>query len=132
MSRSQTSVLNTNCVSVCIEDLLVSAFLGAHAHEQKKRRRIAVRLEFEYPQPSADSLAMAIDYRGVRDAVFAVVEKQRFFLVESMARAILDAVRSEPRVSRVFVKVSKPGALKQAKAVTAAVEWIRPEPDRLL
>jgi len=103
----------------------VHAYLGAHAREQKKRRRIPVYLEFDYEQPGADSLALALDYRDVRDRVLEAVENRRFSLVETMARAILDAVRSEPRVTRVRVRVEKSKALKQARAVTALVEWTR-------
>ena len=116
---------NSNQVRVCIEELLVNAYLGAHAHEQKRRRRIPVYLEFEYQQPSTDSLALALDYRDVRDKVLAAIETRRFCLIETMARAILDAVRSEPRVSRVCVRLEKTRALKQARAVTAVVEWNR-------
>jgi dihydroneopterin aldolase len=118
-------LLDSNLVRVCIEDLLVNAYLGAHAHEQKKRRRIPVYVEFDYEQPSTDVLSSAVDYRLVRDKVLAAIENQRFSLVETMARVILGAVRSEPRVRRVFVRVTKAKALKQAKAVTASVEWIR-------
>lgn len=120
-------MLSSNLVRVCIEDLVVSAYLGAYAHEQKKRRRVAIDLEFEYRQPDADALALAIDYRGVRDRVLAAIENRRFCLVETMARVILESVRSEPRVNSVRVKVSKPGALKQARAVTAVIEWHRSE-----
>ena len=116
---------NSNQVRVCIEELLVDAYLGAHAREQRKRRRIPVYLEFEYEQPDNDSLALALDYRLVRDKVFAAIEKRRFCLIETMAKAILDAVKSEPRVSRVCVRVEKTKALKQARAVTAVVEWNR-------
>lgn len=115
-----------------IEELLVNVYLGAHAREQRKRRRIPVYLEFEYEQPSTDSLARALDYRHVRDKVLAAVEKRRFCLIETMARAILDAVTSEPRVSRVCVRVEKTTALKQARAVTAVVEWNRANDNRLL
>jgi len=118
-------VLNSNLVRVCIEELLVNAYLGAHAYEQKKRRRIPIYLEFEYEQPGTDSLASAVDYREVRDRVLAAVESRRFCLVENMVRAILDEVRKQPRITRICVKVTKPKALKQARAVTAAVEWVR-------
>jgi len=92
----------------------------------------SVYLEFEYEQPSTDSLARALDYRDVRDKVLAAVEKRRFCLIETMARAILDAVTSDPRVSRVCVRVEKTRALKQARAVTAVVEWNRTNGNRLL
>jgi FolB domain-containing protein len=123
--KKSAQVRNSNQVCVRIEELLVNAYLGAHAREQKKRRRIPVYLEFEYEQPSTDSLALALDYRDVRDKVLAAIEKRRFCLIETMARAILDVVRSEPRVSRVCVRVEKTRALKQARAVTAVAEWNR-------
>jgi FolB domain-containing protein len=123
--KKALGVRNSNHVCVRIEELLVNAYLGAHAREQKKRRRIPVYLEFEYEQPSTDSLALALDYRDVRDKVLAAIEKRRFCLIETMAGAILDAVKSEPRVSRVCVRVEKTRALKQARAVTAVVEWNR-------
>jgi dihydroneopterin aldolase len=123
--KKSTGVRNSNQVSVRIEDLLVNAYLGAHAREQKTRRRIPVYVEFEYEQPSTDSVALDLDYRDVRDKVLAATEKRRFCLIETMARAILDAVRSEPRISRVCVRVEKTRALKQARAVTAVVEWNR-------
>ncbi len=116
---------NSNQVRVCIEELLVNTYLGAHAREQKRRRRVPVYLEFEYEQPSTDLLALALDYRNVRDKVFAATEKRRFSLIETLAKAILDAVRSEPRITRVCVRVVKTRALKQARAVTAVVEWNR-------
>jgi FolB domain-containing protein len=118
-------LLNSNLVRVCIEELLVNAYLGVHAAEQEKRRSVPVYLEFEYEQPPDDSLAAAVDYRKIRDRVMAAIENQRFCLVETMARKILDAVRGDPRISRVFVKVSKTKALSQAASVSAAVEWTR-------
>ena len=123
--KKSTGVRNSKYVRVCVEELTVNAYLGAHAREQKKRRRIPVYLEFEYAQPAGDSLALALDYRDVRDKVLAATGKRRFCLIETMARAILEAVRSEPRVSRVCVRVEKTKALKQARAVTAVVEWNR-------
>ena len=119
--KKSTRVRNSKRVRVCIEELLLNAYLGAHAHEQKKRRRIPVRLEFDYEEPGTNSLAQAVDYRGVRDKALAAIEGRRSCLIETMARAILDAVASEPRVSR-GVRVERTRALKHARAVTAAVE----------
>jgi FolB domain-containing protein len=118
-------LLKPNVVRVGIEDLLVHAYLGIHPAEQEKPREIPVYLEFEYECPASDNLAQAIDYRRVRDKVLAVVENRRFALIEIMAKTILDAVKCEPHAYRVLVKVSKTKALKQAKSVTATVEWNR-------
>ena len=117
-------MLNSN-VRICIENLLVKAYLGVHASEQETPREIPVYLEFEYESPRTDSLSEAVDYRLVRDRVFAAVENRRFALVEIMAKTIVDAVKSEPRIVRVLVRVSKTKALKQARSVSATIEWNR-------
>jgi dihydroneopterin aldolase len=116
-------LLNSNLVRVCIDELLVDAYLGVHASEQKKRKKIPVYLEYEYEQPAGDSLALAVDYRKVRDTVFGAIKDRRFHLVETMARTILDALKTEPRICRVSVRVGKMKALRQARSVMAVVEW---------
>jgi FolB domain-containing protein len=118
-------LLKPNVVRICVEDLLVHAYLGVHPTEQEKPREIPVYLEFEYECPTSDNLGQAIDYRRVRDKVLAAVENRRFALVEIMAKTILDAVKCDPHAYRVLVKVIKTKALKQAKSVTATVEWNR-------
>jgi FolB domain-containing protein len=118
-------LLKPNVVRVCVEDLEVKAYLGVHDSEQEKLREIPVYLEFEYERPGSDSLALAVDYRRVRDRVLAAVENRRFALVETMAKVVLDAVITEPRIIRALVKVCKTRALKQAKSVTAMIEWKR-------
>jgi FolB domain-containing protein len=117
-------LLNSN-VRICIEDLLVKSYLGVHASEQEKPREVPVYLQFEYKSPASDNLMEAVDYRQIRDLVLAAVENRRFALVEIMAKTILDALKTEPRIVRVLVRVSKTKALKQAKCVSAMVEWNR-------
>jgi FolB domain-containing protein len=123
-SERKSGLLNSN-VRICIEDLRVRAYLGVHASEQEAPREIPVYLEFEYESPGSDSLAEAVDYRAVRDKVLSAVENRRFALVEIMAKTILDAVKTEPRIVRILVRVSKTKALKEAKCVSAIVEWNR-------
>jgi FolB domain-containing protein len=118
-------LLKPNVVRICIEDLLVQAYLGVHQSEQEQPRSVPVYVEFDYECPASDKLSEAVDYRHVRDKVLAAVENRRFALVEIMAKTILDALKSESRISRALVKVSKTKALKQAKAVSALLEWQR-------
>jgi FolB domain-containing protein len=117
----------SNRVRIAIEDLAVNAYLGVHDAEQKKPKRIPVSLEFEYEQPASDSLAVALDYRGVRDKVLAATENRRFRLVETLAAIIMDVLKSDPRIRWALVQVRKHGALRQAKSVVARVEWRRGE-----
>jgi FolB domain-containing protein len=123
--REITKLSESNLVRICFDELLIDVYLGAHAVEQEQRRTVPVYLEFEYEQPHNDSLAEAIDYRGIRDKVFAAVANRRFRLVETLAQTILDAIKTEHRIVRILVKVSKTKALKQAQSVDAVYEWRR-------
>ena len=127
VARDLTGMLDPTLVRVSIEELSAEAYLGVHDSEQQEPRRICVDLEFEYKRPKTDSLAAAIDYRTVRDKVLSAIENRRFKLVETIAETILDAVKEEPRVTWLSVRVHKLGALKQAKSVAALVEWRRSE-----
>lgn len=120
-------MLDRSLVRVSIEQLRADAYLGVRDSEQQKPRRVCVDLEFEYQRPATDSLAAAIDYRGVRDKVLSAIKSRRFRLVETLAETILDAVKDEPRAAWVSVRVHKLGALKQGKSVAAQVEWRRAE-----
>ena len=117
----------SNPVRISIEELAVNAYLGVHDAEQKKPKRIPVSVEFEYEQPTSDSLAAALDYRGVRDKVLAATQNRRFRLVETLAGIILDVLKSDPRIRWAAVQVRKQGALRQAQSVVARVEWRRAE-----
>jgi FolB domain-containing protein len=118
---------NPGLVRISINGLSVDAYLGVHDSEQRKPRKVSVDIEFEYQAPTTDSLAEALDYRALRDRVLAAVEKRRFQLVETMAKAILDAIRQEPRATWVSVRVHKARALGQADSVSALVQWRRGE-----
>ena len=118
-------MLAPGLVRITIKELSVPAYLGVHDFEQEKPTRVCIDLEFEYKRPASDTIADAIDYAGVRDRIFSAIENRRFGLVEIVAETILDAVKVEPRMTWVSVRVHKLGALKQALSVAAFVEWSR-------
>jgi hypothetical protein len=60
--------------------------------------------------------------------VYPVVPSEfshRFCLVETMAKTIVEAVATEPRVMWASVRVGKTKALKQARSVNAMIDWTR-------
>lgn len=118
-------MLERDVVRVCVEALSVQTYLGIHDFEQEKPRDVYVDVQFDYARPKEDQIEAGIDYRWVRDAVLTSAQGGRFGLLEILAETILKAVTAEPRMLWVSVRVHKMAALRQAKSVTALVEWKR-------
>ncbi len=106
-------------------------FWGRHGVEASERRRaqpIDVDLETHCDTAraaSSDALADAVDYHKLFDICGAIVSKRSFRLLESLARAIIDAVWRDPRIVQVTVRVRKPRLFDGA---TPEIEMRRQRP----
>jgi dihydroneopterin aldolase len=97
---------------------------GARPGEKDEPQDFVVDLDIEV-HVGDDDIGGTADYRGITEAVRAIVERRSFDLIESMAAAIADDVLGIERVARVTAVVHKPNAAGRlgidgvAAAVTA-------------
>jgi dihydroneopterin aldolase len=91
------------------------AFLARHGvneREKVEHQRFEVDIELELDVHAAgdsDDLAQTVDYRGVYEAVRAIVEGPSFDLIEALGAAIArDVLAIDPRAEAVTVRVRKP------------------------
>lgn len=56
----------------------------------------------------SDLIENTIDYAELIDVVKAIVEKETYFLLEALAKRLIDAILEMPRVESVSVAISKP------------------------
>lgn len=82
---------------------------GARPGEKDEPRDFVVDLDIEV-NVGGDEIAGTADYRGITEAVRAIVEQRSFDLIESMAAAIADDLLRLERVARVTAVVHKPNA----------------------
>jgi len=75
------------------------------------------------PAAASDRIEDAVDYKGLKKQIIALVEGSAFRLIETLADRIAALALAEPRVRRATVTVDKPGALRFARSV--AVELTR-------
>jgi dihydroneopterin aldolase len=95
---------------------------GARPGEKDEAQDFVVDLDVEV-EVEVDSIEATADYRGVTDAVRAVVADGSFDLIEAMAGAIAERVLTADHVTRVTAIVHKPYAAErlQVDGVAAAV-----------
>jgi dihydroneopterin aldolase len=82
---------------------------GARVGEKDAAQPFVVDLDIEV-QVADDDIGSTADYRGVTEAVRAIVSDRSFDLIEVMATEIATAVRAMPNVVRATAVVHKPNA----------------------
>jgi dihydroneopterin aldolase len=104
---------------VFIEALEVEALIGIYDWERRIRQPLSFDIEmaFDNRKPAAsDDIADTLDYKAVSKRVVEFVSQSSFGLVETLA---------ELGVRHVRLKLSKPGAVRGARAVGVIIERSR-------
>jgi 7,8-dihydroneopterin aldolase/epimerase/oxygenase len=110
---------------VFIEDLRIDAVIGIYDWERRVRQTLSFDIEmaFDNTVPAAsDDIALTLNYKDVSKRLIDYVSASSFGLVETLAEHCAAIIREEFGVSWVRLKLSKPGAVRGAKAVGVRIE----------
>ena len=117
--------------SILINDLLVRGVLGVNDWERENKQDILINIVLRTDLRAGalrDNLEDSVNYRTVAKRVTEHVESSTRFTVEALAEDIAQLCLSMPKVTRVRVRVEKPGAVRFARSV--GVEINRCQEDR--
>jgi len=93
--------------------------------ERREKQDILINIALYIDVSAAarsDRLEDAVDYRKVRDRVVETVEQSQHYLLEALAETVAAVCLEHPGVSRVTVRVDKPGALSLARSVAVQID----------
>ena len=110
---------------VFIEDLRIDTVIGIYDWERRVRQTLSFDIEmaFDNTVPAAsDDIALTLNYKDVSKRLIGYVSESSFGLVETLAERCVAIIRDEFGVSWVRLKLSKPGAVRGAKAVGVRIE----------
>ena len=113
---------------VFIEGLEIEALIGIYDWERRIRQplRFDIEMAFDNRKPAAsDDIADTLDYKAVSKRLAAFVADSQFGLVETLAERCAALILGEFGVQRVRLKLSKPGAVRGARAVGVSIERSR-------
>ena len=113
---------------VFIEGLRVNALIGVYEHERHAPRPLVfdIQMRFDNRIPAAsDDIALTLNYKDVSKRLIDYVGQSGFGLVETLAERCAEIILSEFNVSQVRLKLSKPGAVRGARAVGVIIERSR-------
>ncbi len=113
---------------VFIEGLEVEALIGIYDWERRIRQPLQFDIEmaFDNRKPAAsDAIADTLDYKAVSKRLIAFVSQSDFGLVETLAERCAQLILDEFPARHVRLKLSKPGAVRGARAVGVVIERMR-------
>ncbi|PJC85886.1 dihydroneopterin aldolase [Vibrio sp. HA2012] len=110
---------------VFIEQLEVITTIGVYDWEQEIKQKLILDIEMAHdnrPAGKSDDVADALDYAQVCQAVLEHIEHGRFLLVERVAEEVAELLMSRFSVPQVWIRLTKPGAVPQARGVGVVIE----------
>jgi 7,8-dihydroneopterin aldolase/epimerase/oxygenase len=111
--------------TVFIRQLRLPAWIGLYRHEKIAPQTIEIDLEIVLPDDAVfktGKVGDTIDYGVVAERIRALLAKERFGLVESLAERIAGLLMQDFKSPHVKVGVAKLGALREAQRVGVTIE----------
>ena len=113
---------------VFIEGLEIDTLIGIYDWERRIRQTLVFDIEmaFDNRVPAAsDDIALTLNYKDVSKRLVEYVSESSFGLVETLAERCAALILDEFGVTHVRLKLSKPGAVRGARAVGVIIERSR-------
>ena len=110
---------------VFIEGLEIEALIGIYDWERRIRQPLLfdVEMAFDNRRPAAsDAIGDTLNYKDVSKRLIEFVSQSDFGLVETLAERCAAIILDEFDVRHVRLKLSKPGAVRGARAVGVIIE----------
>jgi FolB domain-containing protein len=110
---------------IIIRDLIARGIIGINDWERDKPQEILINLELLVDLRGAgesDSLGDSVSYSTIAKRVQAHAEAAARLTAEALASDLARICLEDPRVSRVLVRVEKPGAVRFTRSVGVEIE----------
>ncbi|MEM6161555.1 bifunctional dihydroneopterin aldolase/7,8-dihydroneopterin epimerase [Erwinia sp. P6884] len=110
---------------VFIEQLTVITTIGVYDWEQTIKQKLVFDVEMAWDNRTAaasDDVNDCLSYADVSDAIINHVANGKFALVERVAEEVATLLLTRFNSPWVRIKLSKPGAVAQAKQVGVIIE----------
>ena len=114
---------------IFLKELTTETVIGIFDWEREIRQAVSLDLELDFDIRKAaesDSIEDTLDYKTVSKRLIHFIEASQFQLVETLAEKCAAIVLEEFPVSRLTLKLSKPGAVRGSSAVGVIIERHKP------
>jgi len=113
---------------ILLKDLTARCIIGINEEERREKQDVTVNVVLWADARKAgrsDRFEDAVDYRGIKKKIIALVEGSEYHLIEALAESIAELCLDDLRVEQVQVTVEKPFALRYARSVGVEITRTR-------
>ena len=108
-----------------IKNLLLRTYIGFNDEEVSKLQDVVINMTIDADLNHAiksDSVDRSYNYKIITKNVIALVQEQKFRMLEKLTQSILDEIMKNKKVRFARVEVDKPHALRFAESVSIELE----------
>ncbi|GHG68403.1 dihydroneopterin triphosphate 2'-epimerase [Alishewanella longhuensis] len=113
--------MDLNPAIIKIKNLRLRTYIGINDDEIANKQDVIVNARIQYSAVDAansDDMSKALNYRTITKQIIALVENNRFALLEKLTADVLLLASAHPSVSYAEVEIDKPHALRFADSVS--------------
>jgi D-erythro-7,8-dihydroneopterin triphosphate epimerase len=113
-----------------IKNLLLRTCIGFNAEEINKQQDVVINMIIDVDLSHAiknNAIDGSYDYKIITKNVIALVQEQKFKMLEALTQSVLDEIMKNKKVRFARVEVDKPHALRFAASVSVELEASRNE-----
>lgn len=110
---------------VYIRDLKIDTIIGIYEWEREIKQTVSLDVEMAHDIRKAaatDNIELTLNYKAVADRLMSFIGDSEFLLVETMAERCAEIIQQEFSVPWLRLRVSKPGAIRDAQDVGVIIE----------
>ncbi|WP_394204104.1 dihydroneopterin triphosphate 2'-epimerase [Shewanella waksmanii] len=104
-----------------IKNLRLRTYIGIKDDEINNKQDVTINAQIHYCASKArdsDNMDDALNYRTITKKIIALVENNRFSLLEHLTDQVLQITKEHPWVDFASVEIDKPHALRFADSVS--------------
>ncbi|MBA1146291.1 dihydroneopterin aldolase [Ectothiorhodospiraceae bacterium WFHF3C12] len=113
---------------ITVKALRLRAYVGFNDEEQHKLQDVVLNLHISHqlhPAVREDQVEHALNYKTITKEVIALVDGNRFLLLEKLVNDVVESIISHEQVKSVTVEADKPHALRFADSVSVSLTATR-------
>lgn len=109
---------------VLIEGLAIDTVIGIHDFEREIQQTVILDLEMHHdnrPAAESEDISLTLDYFAISQRLIEFVGSSEFLLIETLAERCAELLLAEFTLLALRIKVSKPGAVPEARNVAVQI-----------
>lgn len=122
--------LEPGLAKIHIKDLSLRTYIGINDEEIRNKQDVLINITLAYRAKEAvasNSITDALNYRSICKEIIALVENNRFALLERLTQEVLEVVMQFAQVEYAQVEIDKPHALRFSRSVSVTLAAQRNE-----